>query len=158
MKERRPFRPRRGRLGHLPQGGKRECPRFPRGGSGRRPIGGSPSRKAGHRNSFIGRRGLHSFLLSPPASAAALPWHQLQAPGFRGLPRIAGGAHPPPHGLEASKLPLQFPIPYVFRMIHAPFPLFQPMPALAKRCELCHNINYENVGSPRKAGADFDRG
>ena len=163
MKERRPFRPRRGRLGHLPQGGRQasapslplgrqaEGPLLPpRGGSGRRPIGGSPSRKAGHRNSFLGRRPFilpHFFSpLLPPAFAAAGSWHQPHALGLRRRLRTAGGADPLPHRLEATQLLPQFPIPCVFRMIHPLFLLCQPMRALAKRCELCHNISYENVG------------
>ena len=127
--ERIPFRPRRGRLGHLPHRGRqagapslpleeasRRALASPEGGSGRRPIGGSPSRKAGHHNSF-----LSSFLLSP-AFAAAGSRHQPDAFGLRRRLWAAGAPDPLPHRLEAPQLLAQLTVSRIFRISHPPFP------------------------------------
>ena len=97
--------------------------------------------------SSLGEAELHSFIpFLPPAFAAAAAGHQPDAFGFRRGLRIAGGVHTLPYRFKAPELLLQLPIPSVFRMIHPLFLPFQPMRALEKRCELCHNISYENVG------------
>ena len=134
--ERIPFRPRRRRLGHLPQGGgKRECPRFPEGGSGRRPIGGSTSRKAGHHNSFIGRRPLILLHYFFPFSASLCGGISRASASRPWLPRPSSdrGRRSPaatrPRSFEASAAvpdPLRF--PYDSRS-------FPPVPAYACTCK-----------------------
>ena len=140
MKERRLFRPRRGRLGHRPRrGGRQAHPRFPCGGSGRRPMGAS----------------VPPFLLLFTANLCGGISRASASRLWLPRPSADRGRRSP-----AATRPRSFaafaavPDPLNFPCFSHSFPPLQPMRALENRCKLCHNINYENVGS-RGCGSGF---